>query len=189
MKSLMNCLQPCPSGKTATDVHTPFNPVELESAPSMAIEKIVLASSTIAASPLLHTAPKNTALDDEFDELDDLLVDDLEVDDREQAAPVRTSSSYAQSSAFVRAEINTQPPQPIISEDEKALISSNKDVFREVWQETAGKPVEADKPVEDDFDFDAPLTDASGRPMSLSMQVAQKRRRFIDHLPGLDLLD
>jgi S-DNA-T family DNA segregation ATPase FtsK/SpoIIIE len=178
-----------PSGKTATDVHTPFNPVAVEPAPSMTTEKIVLASSTIAASPLLHSTPKNTALDDDFDELDDLLVDDLlEADDREQAAPARTSSSYAQSSAFVRAEINTQPSQPMISEDEKALISSNKDVFREVWQETAGKPVEVVESVEDDFDLDAPLTDSMGRPMSLSMQVAQKRRD-LPTLPGLELLD
>lgn len=178
-----------PSGKTATDVHTPFNPVALEPAPSMTTEKIVLASSTIAASPLLHSTPKNTALDDDFDELDDLLVDDLlEADDREQVAPARTSSSYAQSSAFVRAEINTQPLQPLISEDEKALISSNKDVFREVWQETAGKPVEVVESDEDDFDLDAPLTDSMGRPMSLSMQVAQKRRD-LPTLPGLELLD
>ena len=178
-----------PSGKTATDVHTPFNPVAVEPAPSMTTEKIVLASSTIAASPLLHSTPKNTALDDDFDELDDLLVDDLlEADDREQAAPARTSSSYAQSSAFVRAEINTQPTQPMISEDEKALISSNKDVFREVWQETAGKPVEVVASAEDDFDLDAPLTDSMGRPMSLSMQVAQKRRD-LPTLPGLELLD
>ena len=178
-----------PSGKTATDVHTPFNPVVVEPASSMTTEKIVLASSTIAASPLLHSTPKNTALDDDFDELDDLLVDDLlEADDREQAAPARTSSSYAQSSAFVRAEINTQPAQPMISEDEKALISSNKDVFREVWQETAGKPVEVVESAEDDFDLDAPLTDSMGRPMSLSMQVAQKRRD-LPTLPGLELLD
>ncbi|MEG2695395.1 MAG: DNA translocase FtsK 4TM domain-containing protein, partial [Acinetobacter sp.] len=178
-----------PSGKMATDVHTPFNPVAVEPAPSMTTEKIVLASSTIAASPLLHSTPKNTALDDDFDELDDLLVDDLlEADDREQVAPARTSSSYAQSSAFVRAEINTQPPQPLISEDEKALISSNKDVFREVWQETAGKPVEVVESAEDDFDLDAPLTDSMGRPMSLSMQVAQKRRD-LPTLPGLELLD
>jgi len=178
-----------PSGKTATDVHTPFNPVAVEPAPSMTTEKIVLASSTIAASPLLHSTPKNTALDDDFDELDDLLVDDLlEADDREQVAPARTSSSYAQSSAFVRAEINTQPPQPLISEDEKALISSNKDVFREVWQETAGKPVEVVESAEDDFDLDAPLTDASGRPMSLAMQVVA-RRKDLSPLPGLDLLD
>ncbi|MFX8751222.1 DNA translocase FtsK, partial [Acinetobacter baumannii] len=39
-----------------------------------------------------------------------------------------------------------------------------------------------------DFDFDAPLTDASGRPMSRAMQVA-KKRLDLPTLPGLDLLD
>ena len=177
-----------PNGKIATDVHTPFNHVETEQAPSIVEEKIVIASSPMAASPLMHTTPKNLALDDEFDGLDDLLVDDLLIDEIEEPAPVRTTSSYAQSSAFVSSEIKTQIQQPIISEDEKALIASNKDVFREVWQETAGKPVEVDEPIEDDFDFDAPLTDASGRPMSLAMQVAA-RRKDLSPLPGLDLLD
>ncbi|OTG72498.1 DNA translocase FtsK [Acinetobacter terrae] len=177
-----------PNGKTATDVHTPFNHVETEQAPSPVEEKIVIALSPMAASPLIHTTPKNSALDDDFDGLDDLLVDDLLIDEIEEPTPVRTTSSYAQSSAFVSSEIKTQIQQPIISEDEKALIASNKDVFREVWQETAGKPVEADEPIEDDFDFDAPLTDASGRPMSLAMQVAA-RRKDLSPLPGLDLLD
>ncbi|MFC6167225.1 DNA translocase FtsK [Acinetobacter terrestris] len=172
-----------PHGKTATDVHTPFNHVETEQAPSAVEEKIVITSSPVTVSPSIHTTPKNSALDDEFDGLDDLLVDDLLIDDIEEPAPVRTTSSYAQSSAFVSSAIKTQIQQPIISEDEKALISSNKDVFREVWQETAGKPVE-----EDEFDFDAPLTDASGRPMSLAMQVAA-RRKDLPPLPGLDLLD
>ena len=172
-----------PHGKTATDVHTPFNHVETEQAPSAVEEKIVIASSPVTASPSTYTPPKNSALDDEFDGLDDLLVDDLLIDEVEEPTPVRTTSSYAQSSAFVGGAIKTQIQQPIISEDEKALISSNKDVFREVWQETAGKPVE-----EDEFDFDAPLTDASGRPMSLAMQVAA-RRKDLSPLPGLDLLD
>ena len=39
-----------------------------------------------------------------------------------------------------------------------------------------------------DDDFDAPLTDASGRPMSRSMQVVQHRAN-LSPLPGLDLLD
>ena len=177
-----------PHGKTATDVHTPFNHVETEQAPSAVEEKIVIASSPVTASPSTYTPPKNSALDDEFDGLDDLLVDDLLIDEVEEPTPVRTTSSYAQSSAFVGGAIKTQIQQPIISEDEKALIASNKDVFREVWQETAGKPVEVDEPVEDDFDFDAPLTDASGRPMSLAMQVAA-RRKDLSPLPGLDLLD
>ncbi|MGX5699373.1 DNA translocase FtsK [Acinetobacter kookii] len=185
-----------PGGKTATDVHTPFNPVNPEPAAVLHEEKMAAAASVnIAASPQLNSTPKNTALDDEFDELDDLLVDDLpvdnlQVDHLEPAAPVaRTTSSYAQSSAFVRAEINTQlQPQSTISEDEKALIASNKDAFREVWQETAGKPVDEFELDEDDFDLDAPLTDAMGRPMSRAMQVAQKRRD-LPPLPGLKLLD
>lgn len=189
-----------PGGKTATDVHTPFNAVNPEpSAPSVAVvneEKMVSVAASMAASPSLnHSTPKNSALDDEFDELDDLLVDDLPIDNLpvdhlEPAAPVaRTTSSYAQSSAFVRAEINTQlQPQSSISEDEKALIAANKDAFREVWQETAGKPVDELELDEDDFDLDAPLTDAMGRPMSRSMQVAQKRRD-LPPLPGLELLD
>jgi len=93
-----------PNGKTATDVHTPFNHVETEQAPSIVEEKIVIAP-TLAASPLMHTTPKNSALDDEFDGLDDLLVDDLLIDEIEEPAPVRTTSSYAQSSAFVSSEI------------------------------------------------------------------------------------
>lgn len=190
-----------PGGKTATDVHTPFNPVNPEPAAVIHEEKMVTAASmNIAASPQLNSTPKNSALDDEFDELDDLLVDDLPVDNLpvgnlqidhlEPAAPVaRTTSSYAQSSAFVRAEINTQlQSQSTISEDEKALIASNKDAFREVWQETAGKPVDEFELDEDDFDLDAPLTDAMGRPMSRAMQVAQKRRD-LPPLPGLELLD
>ena len=176
-----------PNGKTATDVHTPFNPIDRESRSTLAEEKIA-ASAIVAAAPLLKTTPKNQAQDTQFDELDDLLIEDLLVDEAKPSAqPARNVSSYAQSSAFVRAEINTQPQQSIISEDEKALISSNKDVFREVWQETAGKP-SVDELAEDDFDLDAPLTDAMGRPMSLSMQVAQKRRD-LPTLPGLELLD
>lgn len=186
-----------PGGKTATDVHTPFNSVNPEPAVVIPEEKMLTASASITVSPSLnHSTPKNSALDDEFDELDDLLVDDLPIDNLpvdhlEPAAPVaaRTTSSYAQSSAFVRAEINTQlQPQSTISEDEKALIAANKDAFREVWQETAGKPVDELELDEDDFDPDAPLTDAMGRPMSRSMQVAQKRRD-LPPLPGLELLD
>ncbi|WP_374573361.1 DNA translocase FtsK [Acinetobacter sp.] len=170
-----------PNGKTATDVHTPFNPPE-----AAALLHLVDGAASAAAAPAVTHAPK-AALDTEFDDLDDLLVDDLEFQ-----AP-RTASSYAQSSPLVNAEIQTgfnPPAQPLsyVSEEEKALISANKDAFRDVWQDTAGKPAEPDAEEGDDFDFDAPLTDASGRPMSRAMQVAQKRRD-LPPLPGLDLLD
>lgn len=176
-----------PNSKTATDIHTPFNPQSIEPVPTAVLEKVVIApAAPIISTPLNHTI-QNNDLADELDQLEDLLVD---VDDVVAPEPIvaRTTSSYAQSSALVNRDIQTHLQPTIISADEKALISSNKDVFREVWQETAGKPVEEQKDEDDDFDLDAPLTDAMGRPMSLAMQVAQKRRD-LSTLPGLELLD
>ena len=95
---------------------------------------------------------------------------------------------------MTRANIQTDlSTSPLVSEEEKSLISSDKDAFRDAWQETVGKPEQdvnagMDLNLEDEFDLDAPLTDAMGRPMSRSMQVAQ-RRRDLPTLPGLDLLD
>ncbi|WP_180134768.1 DNA translocase FtsK [Acinetobacter sp. YH12070] len=181
-----------PNSKTATDVHSPFNTAQNESPTTHSNEFATGAAATVAGlgvaaaqiTPL--TTPKNISAETEFNDLDDLLVEEAERA-IEQAQPVRTTSSYAQSTPLVRAEINTQP-QTFVSDDEKALISSNKDAFREVWQETAGKPEDIDLDLEDDFDFDAPLTDASGRPMSRAMQVAQKRLD-LPTLPGLEILD
>ncbi|WP_168379085.1 DNA translocase FtsK [Acinetobacter cumulans] len=181
-----------PNSKTATDVHSPFNTAQNESPTTHSNEFATGAAATVAGlgvaaaqiTPL--TTPKNISAETEFNDLDDLLVEEAE-QAIEQAQPVRTTSSYAQSTPLVRAEINTQP-QTFVSDDEKALISSNKDAFREVWQETAGKPEDIDLDLEDDFDFDAPLTDASGRPMSRAMQVAQKRLD-LPTLPGLEILD
>ena len=180
-----------PNSKTATDVHSPFNTAQSES-PATHSNEFATGAATVAGlgvaatqiTPL--TIPKNVSAETEFNDLDDLLVEEAERA-IEQAQPVRTTSSYAQSTPLVRAEIDTQP-QTFVSDDEKALISSNKDAFREVWQETAGKPEDIDLDLEDDFDFDAPLTDASGRPMSRAMQVAQKRLD-LPTLPGLEILD
>ena len=97
-------------------------------------------------------------------------------------------SSYAQSTPLVRASIQTElPKSPIVSEEEKRRVALDKDAFREAWQETTGK-VEEESKLNDDFDLDAPLTDAFGRPMSRSMQVAQ-RRKDLPTLPGLEILD
>ncbi|KAA8735089.1 DNA translocase FtsK [Acinetobacter qingfengensis] len=60
----------------------------------------------------------------------------------------------------------------------------SKEAFIEAWQETAGKPDEE----QDWEDLDAPLTDASGRPVSRAFQVVEKRRN-LSALPGLDMLD
>lgn len=102
--------------------------------------------------------------------------------------PARVADSYAQSSALVNANIQTQlQATPTgVSEEEKRRIAADKDAFREAWQDTVGAP-EPEQQV-DDFDLDAPLTDAYGRPMSLAMQVAQKRKD-LSTLPGLDILD
>ena len=172
-----------PNGKTATDVHIPFHQSETTTLTDHPTASATIASAAVTPVSVSQITPKNIALDDQFDELDDVVVEHAQ-----STASERRTSNYAQSPALVRAEINAQLQQPSISENEKALISSNKDVFREVWQETAGKPVESVELLEDDFDLDAPLTDAMGRPMSLSMQVAQKRRD-LPTLPGLELLD
>ncbi|MGE8541490.1 MAG: DNA translocase FtsK [Acinetobacter sp.] len=185
-----------PNSKTATDVHTPFSHTA-EPSPAAAsalhiVEEAIPAVSA-AAVPVAVAVPAaipKTGLAADFDDLDDLLVDETEV---AEAAP-RTASSYAQSSPFVKAEIQTNFSQPAavadtyVSEDEKNLISSNKDAFRDAWQDTAGKPADEPFDEEDDFDLDAPLTDAMGRPMSRSMQVA-KKRLDLPTLPGWELLD
>ena len=106
----------------------------------------------------------------------------------ETRAEPRTTSSYAQSTPLVNANIQTQPQTlSTVSEDEKLRIAADKTAFRDAWQETAGVSESEEKPI-DDFDLDAPLTDAFGRPMSLSMQVAQKRKD-LPTLPGLEILD
>lgn len=168
-----------PQGKTATDVHSPFNPVTAEKT-SRIVEDMVNVAPAMAAMATAHGV-KNSALQADLDDLGDLLIEE-----DEPRQPVR-ASSYAQSSAFVQAPIQHQG----IEQAKSATSASNaavrealsKEDFIEAWHETAGKPQD-----EDEFDFDAPLTDASGRPMSRAMQVAE-RRKDLSPLPGLDLLD
>ncbi|ENU25886.1 DNA translocase FtsK [Acinetobacter modestus] len=175
-----------PNSKTATDVHKPFiqetrstvknesdeidfdielDSTEVESVPQ---EKAVQLHHTIKN---MISDDKQSILDEGFDEFEDLLIED------KQQQSVLQTSSYAQSSAFVKAPIEIETPKESLS----------KEAFIEAWQETAGK-VEENFDIEDDFDLDAPLTDSFGRPMSRAMQVAQKRRD-LPTLPGLELLD
>ncbi|MCH7294380.1 DNA translocase FtsK [Acinetobacter higginsii] len=182
-----------PNSKTATDLHTPFTQEPpAHSAPQVAevefeadIEALINESARPAAVQP-ETAPIQNAIhpiqedvhriaEQQADDFSDLLVEE----EREQASPRTTS--YAQSSAFVKAPIEVSTPT------QKETLS--KEAFIEAWQETAGKAdPDADLDIEDDFDLDAPLTDAFGRPMSRAMQVAQKRRD-LPTLPGLELLD
>ncbi|MFC6051265.1 cell division protein FstK [Acinetobacter sp. Ac_877] len=185
-----------PNNKTATDVHTPFNHVDHSAAEHSVADGVIHSIATTVAPTLaaqtastvaMTAASTNIVLDD-FDHLDDFLLDESK---EVETTEVKSTSSYAQSSPFVKAQIQTdfQPVAPLVSEDEKELVSSNKDAFREAWQGTTGGAVEDELDVkEDDFDLDAPLTDAFGRPMSRAMQVAAKRRD-LPTLPGLDILD
>ncbi|MEB3768060.1 DNA translocase FtsK [Acinetobacter sp. MD2] len=153
-----------PNTKIATDVHQPF---------VTEAEEISKASRTTT----VHDEPiadieKLLAMDRNTPEPSQGLEIELEPEQNQATAP-RVASSYAQSSSFVNAQIQTNIVKPELS----------KEQFIEAWQETAGKP----EP-EDEFDFDAPLTDASGRPMSRAMQIANKRRD-LPTLPSTDLLD
>ncbi|WP_168461470.1 DNA translocase FtsK [Acinetobacter sp. A1] len=203
-----------PQGKTASDLHSPFQSdshvetLETERDHAQYEARNTEASVDFQRNESHFTPPSDHPVvtpkqvsqvnrtAHELDGLDDLLVDDLLGDEpfedhvQNPTKAVRTSSSYAQSSAFVQAPIQTAATAAAVAGSattaqtattEKVALS--KEAFVEAWQETAGKPQD-----EDDFDFDAPLTDASGRPMSRAMQVAEKRRD-LSPLPGLELLD
>lgn len=179
-----------PNSKTATDAHTPITqavpamthtPVEQENEFEADIEALISESNQVNTTQNHSAAVQNPLQEDkhnfvaeEIDEFNDLLVEE----EREQTTPRTTS--YAQSSAFVKAPIE-------VSNAPKEALS--KEAFIEAWQETAGKAEPAtDLDLEEDFDLDAPLTDAFGRPMSRAMQVA-KKRLDLPTLPGLELLD
>ena len=107
------------------------------------------------------------------------------------ATPVNVAQSNAPSSAE-RIIVAAPTQSPVQSVVEAAPV--NVPVAAKEWQvddliqefgQTAAEQQEA---LTDDDEFDAPLTDASGRPMSRSMQVI-KRRADLSPLPGLDLLD
>ena len=160
-----------PNNKAA-DIHTPFVEntsahVHVEHDADGLIEQV---EQTIQQASIAPSTPKNMHYAEELDDLTDLLVDDEEP---KAQATIQTTSSYAQSTPFVQASIQTDLNHKL-----------SKEEFIEAWQETAGKPDDE----LDEFDFDAPLTDISGRPMSRAMQVAQKRRD-LPTLPGFELLD
>ncbi|MCO8042819.1 DNA translocase FtsK 4TM domain-containing protein [Acinetobacter bohemicus] len=165
-----------PQGKTASDVHSPFTAASSNKTLRV-VENTPATAVPVAASIGVAHRVENTALEVDFDDLDDLLVAE------DEPKPVR-ASSYAQSSAFVQAPIQ-RAESVVSSAATNAAVHEalSKEEFIDAWQETAGKPQD-----EDEFDFDAPLTDAAGRPMSRAMQVAE-RRKDLSPLPGLDLLD
>ncbi|QER40277.1 DUF87 domain-containing protein [Acinetobacter suaedae] len=179
-----------PNSKTASDAHTPFTQQQEmpsnvtshieEAAFDREINALITESEKTNVVPSHNSRVQNTIQDDkhaamaeDFDDFNDLLVDD------ENEKIISQPTNYAQSSAFVKAPIDVNKPKEALS----------KEAFIEAWQETAGKTEsDLDVDMDDDFDLDAPLTDAFGRPMSRAMQVAQKRRD-LPTLPGLELLD
>ncbi len=203
-----------PEHERENATHSPFNAVRDTDGVNSTGVDLMPTASLVSAAVAANIDPTHSALrraENLASELDDLasLVDQSESNYRsqyeqdqfknetrdpvvssniEQAATPRTTSSYAQSTPLVRAEIQTQlQPTSIVSEEEKQRIAADKTAFRDAWQETVGVQELDEKPI-DDFDMDAPLTDAFGRPMSLAMQVAQ-RRKDLPTLPGLEILD
>lgn len=153
-----------PNSKIGSDIHTPFVEHREDTTPDHTDHLILQVEQTLQASSNT-LQPKNMTNLDEAEEQSDLLTETVEEN------PSTHYAGQPQNRSFTSNELTAK--------DQEKL---SKEEFIEAWQETAGKPVE------DDFDFDAPLTDASGRPMSRAMQVAQKRRD-LPTLPGLELLD
>ena len=202
-----------PDGKTATDIHQPYsqNNQQINNSIAHSLEQPAEAAFEFHSAVTDSTVKKVNSQDQLASELDDLasLADEpthfsdpsvlsviSPVEPPQQL--IRTTSSYAQSSPLVKAEIQTNfqggnetlIPASNLSDEEKQRVASDKDAFRDAWKGTTGNVSDLDTALdeEDEFDLDAPLTDAHGRPMSRSMQVAQKRRD-LSPLPGFELLD
>ena len=209
-------LEVVPQGQHAKDIHTPFhhqtNPsgqsADDQNTASLIQNTSAIGASAVYASQSSAAAEAITKADLLASELDGLasLADEAEaLSNPEVKRPNLVTpnikfmtSPKSDTVAEYESEQDTIAPSPQniveqegssipvtkVSDEEKQRISSDKDAFREAWQETVGKP----EVEEDEFDFDAPLTDAAGRPMSRAMQVAE-RRKELSPLPGLDLLD
>ncbi|OTG87185.1 DNA translocase FtsK [Acinetobacter sp. ANC 4558] len=167
-----------PKQKTA-ELHSPFDAEHHTQ--SHLVDELDALTAIAAKSAINMTENKM----DDIESLNDFLEDHSHTKIAEQQL-----SSYAQSTPFVKATIQTDlhsSHSTYISEDEKARISRDKDAFREAWQETTGV-IEGEEAETEIFDLDAPLTDTYGRPLSRAMQVAQKRKD-LPTLPSLDILD
>lgn len=69
-----------PGTKTATDIHTPFNSERTEN-PVQNIQDSTAEQSRTVSTPVIHSnIPKNQMQTDEFDEPDDLLVENIETE-------------------------------------------------------------------------------------------------------------
>ncbi len=85
-------------------------------------------------------------------------------------------------------DTTTTPPDQAIPVSNPVAVALSKEEFIEEWQATAGATEELSNVDDLAKNWDAPLTDRAGRPMSRAMQVVEKRRD-LPTLPSLDLLD
>ncbi len=104
---------------------------------------------------------------------------------QQPAAPVSAPAISQQNTAPLSPQISSPPPN--------ATLAPQKVVEEKQWQvddliQEFGQTAAEQQDALAADDFDAPLTDASGRPMSRAMQVIQHRAN-LSPLPGLDLLD
>ncbi len=115
----------------------------------------------------------------------------------ENISPLSTETQgYAaqQPAAPAISQQNTAPLSPQISSPQpNAALAQQKVVEEKEWQvddliQEFGQTAAEQQDALAADDFDAPLTDASGHPMSRAMQVIQHRAN-LSPLPGLDLLD
>ena len=113
-----------PQGKTATDVHSPFNAAPAAKPQSFA-EEVTSAAPVLASVATAH-AVKNSALQADLDDLGDLLIEE---DEPRPSQPVR-SSSYAQSSAFVQAPIQHQViAQPVSDSYNRSYLRLSYQIY------------------------------------------------------------
>ncbi|RYY80648.1 MAG: DNA translocase FtsK [Moraxellaceae bacterium] len=115
----------------------------------------------------------------------------------QQGAQAAAAQAVAQSAAQAIAQPETvQPAAPVQPMPHRTIVQDNTEqdiaaLIKEFGQDEANQQdalaAYAD-PASQTDDFDAPLTDATGRPMSRAMQVLQ-HRATLSPLPGLDLLD
>lgn len=104
---------------------------------------------------------------------------------QQHAAPVTAPAISQQNTVPLSPQISSAPPN--------GTLAPQKVVEEKEWQvddliQEFGQTAEEQQDALAADDFDAPLTDASGRPMSRAMQVIQHRAN-LSPLPGLDLLD
>lgn len=105
-------------------------------------------------------------------------------------------AAAAQSVAQAAQPETVQPIAPVQPMPQRTIVQGNTEqdiaaLIKEFGQDEVNQQdalaAYAD-PASQTDDFDAPLTDATGRPMSRAMQVLQ-HRATLSPLPGLDLLD